>query len=241
MKEKLALADTGAAQRRNEVAEGVSSSLAVGLGLFPLGMALGVLVTQAGLPWWVTPALSFTVFAGSMELLLVGMLATATPIAAIAVATFLVNSRHLFYAFSFPIRSVKNPVARAYAVYALTDEAYALTAPEPAGWTAPKLLAMQVSLQGYWVAGGFAGMGVAALLPAPIEGFDFALTALFVTLTLDAARSRHEVPSLLLAGASFAVAFLIAEDRLLLVALVLYVTLLLIRYAFTGRREAHRA
>ncbi|MBT2512653.1 hypothetical protein [Arthrobacter sp. ISL-30] len=34
-------------------------------------------------------------------------------------------------------------------------------------------------------------------MPGPIEGLDFALCALFVTLTLDAARTRQQVPSVL--------------------------------------------
>ena len=59
---------------------GFLDSLGVGLGIFPLGIALGVLVVQAGLPWWLAPALSIGVFAGSVELLLVSMLAAGLPL-----------------------------------------------------------------------------------------------------------------------------------------------------------------
>lgn len=46
--------------RRGEIAAGLRDSLAAGLGMFPLGAAFGMLVVQAGLPWWLAPALSFT-------------------------------------------------------------------------------------------------------------------------------------------------------------------------------------
>lgn len=95
--------------RRRQVARGLRDSFAAGLGMYPLGIAFGLLVVQAGLPWWVAPALSVAGFAGSLELLLVGMMVAATPLAAIALTTFLVNLRHLFYAVSFPLEVVKHP------------------------------------------------------------------------------------------------------------------------------------
>src|SRR6185295_5705992 len=114
--------------RRKQIAAGVRDSFSAGLGIFPLGVALGMLVMQAGLPWWLAPALSVAIFAGSLELLLVGMIAATAPLAAIAVTTLVVNSRHVFYAFSFPLHLVRNPVAKAYSVYSMIDEAYAVSA-----------------------------------------------------------------------------------------------------------------
>ncbi len=57
--------------RNQEIRRGAVDSLGVGIGIFPLGVALGFLVIQAGLPWWFAPALSIGIFAGSVELLLV--------------------------------------------------------------------------------------------------------------------------------------------------------------------------
>ena len=68
-------------------------------------------------------------------------MSVGTPLATIAFTTLLVNFRHVFYAFSFPIGAVRNPFGRAYSVYALTDEAYAITASHPGTWTAPRLIA----------------------------------------------------------------------------------------------------
>lgn len=227
--------------RRAEIAAGVQASLAAGLGMYPLGVAFGMLVVQAGLPWWMAPALSLAAFAGSLELLLVGLIAAATPVATIALATLVVNFRHVFYAFSFPLHVVRHPLARAYSVYALIDEAYAMTAVQPHGWTSWRLLAMQVSFQVYWVGGGLTGVALATALPGPIEGLEFALCALFITLTLDAVRTRRQVPSLLLAALAFTAATVAAPDSVLLVGLLLFVAGLVVRYLLTRRHGGARA
>ncbi|NUT59092.1 MAG: branched-chain amino acid ABC transporter permease [Agromyces sp.] len=221
---------------RSEVAAGIRASLSAGLGMFPLGIAFGLLVVQAGLPLWVAPALSLAAFAGSLELLLVGMIVVAAPLVTIALTAFLVNFRHVFYAFSFPIGVVRNPFARAYSVYALIDEAYAVTAASKDRWSAPRLLSMQLAFQSYWVGGGLVGVLVASMLPAPIEGLEFALCALFVTLTLDACRKREQVPSLVLAGLSFTAAVLLAPESALFVALLFFMGALLVRYAVQRMR-----
>ncbi|MEN5073364.1 AzlC family ABC transporter permease [Isoptericola cucumis] len=225
---------------RAEVAAGVRDSLAAGLGMFPLGVAFGLLVVQAGLPWWFAPALSVAGFAGSLELLVVGLAAAVTPLGTIALTTLLVNFRHVFYAFSFPLHVVRHPVARAYSMYALIDEAYALTAASPGRWTGPRLLSLQLSFQAYWVSGGVAGVLLAGLLPGPLEGLDFALCALFVTLVLDAARGRGQVPSLLLAGLSFTLAVLLAPGNALFAGMLGFVAMLAGRHVLSARR-ARRA
>lgn len=219
--------------RRSEVVLGLRASLAAGLGMYPLGIAFGLLVVQAGLPWWVAPALSIAGFAGSLELLLIGMMAAATPLATVALTTLLVNFRHVFYAFSFPLHVVRHPLAKAYSVYALIDEAYAVTAASRGGWSPWRLVSMQLAFQCYWVGGGLTGVLVAFLMPRPVEGLEFALCALFVTLTLDAARTRRQIPSLLLAGLSFAAALVLVPSQALFVTLMLFLVLLLARYGLT--------
>ncbi|MEO4038851.1 AzlC family ABC transporter permease [Micrococcaceae bacterium Sec6.3] len=201
--------------RRAEVAEGIRLSGPAGLGLVPLGVAFGMLVVQAGLPGWTAPLLSLVVFAGSVELLMVSLLVAGTSLVGIAVTVFLLNFRHVFYAFSFPLRVVRNPLARLYSMGGLIDEAYAITAAHPRGWTAPRLLATQISLHLYWVAGGLVGVAAAGLLPAPVEGLEFALTALFIVLALDAARTRRHVPLVLAAAAAVGVGLAVAPGALL--------------------------
>ena len=230
------------AARRTQLALGVRDSFSAGLGIFPLGIALGLLIIQAGLPWWLAPALSLAAFAGSLELLLVGMMASVTPLAAVALTVLVVNFRHVFYAFSFPLHLVRHPVAKAYAVYAMIDEAYAVSASLPEQeQSAPRLLAMQMACETYWVGGGLVGVALGAALPAPVKGLEFALCALFTVLTLDAFRSRKELPSLLLAGACAAVALVVTPGMAMFTALLLFVGLLLARHAVSTRHPVQGA
>lgn len=223
--------------RMAEIGYGIRLSVPAGMGMFPLGIAFGLLVIQYGLPWWMAPALSVAVYAGSVELLLAGLIAAAAPIATLALTTLLVNFRHVFYAFSFPLHVVRNPLARAYSVYALTDESYAITAVNPRGWNSWRLLATQIAFQCYWVFGGLVGVGFASALPGPIEGLEFALCALFITLTLDACRTRQAIPSLLLALGCFAVGLILVPEGSLFIGMLLFVATLLVRYAFFRRPE----
>lgn len=223
---------------RERILAGLEDSLSVGLGVFPLGIALGFLVIQVGLPGWVAPALSLVVFAGSVELLLTTLLAAVAPLTTIAVAVFAVNFRHVFYSFSFPLDMVKPGLPRAYSVFALIDEAYATAAMMPREInSSARILSMQIACHAYWVAGGVTGVLIASALPAPLEGFEFALCSLFIVMTLDAFRSKRELPSVLLAGLAATVSLLVAPGAAMLVALVLFALLLALRYFLTARQD----
>lgn len=208
-----------------------TDTIGVGLGLFPIGVAFGLLVVQSGLEWWWAPLFSVLVYAGSMEFLLLGLVIALTPIASIAATALLVNSRHVFYGLSFPLHRVRGRAARAYSVYALTDEAYALTATMPArNLSSARIVAIQVFCQSYWVLGGVTGALVGSALPGEIDGLGFALTALFVVLAIDAIRATRDIPSPVLALACALVAMNVAPDQVLVVALALFVGGLLLRY-----------
>ncbi|MEW1819186.1 hypothetical protein AB0323_00060 [Arthrobacter sp. NPDC080031] len=48
------------------------------------------------------------------------------------------------------------------------------------------LVSMQAAFHCYWIGGGLTGVLLGSLMPGPVKGLDFALCALFVTLTVDA-------------------------------------------------------
>ena len=229
---------TSSTPSRQAVLHGIKDSLGVGIAIFPLGIALGILVLQAGLPWWVAPALSIGIFAGSVELLLVSMLAAAAPLITITVTVFALNFRHAFYAFSFPLSHVTKGLPRAYSVYALIDEAYVTySLMKREQLSSKRILAGQIMMQLYWVGGGVIGLLIASSLSEPIHGFEFALAATFIVMTMDAIRSKRELPSAVLAGLSASVALLTGHEKGMLAGLVLFAALLAVRYALTRARR----
>ncbi|PJN21588.1 branched-chain amino acid ABC transporter permease [Kitasatospora sp. CB02891] len=217
------------------VRSAAADTLGVGLGLYPLGVAFGVLLVQSGFDWWWAPVFSSLIYAGSLEFLAIGLLLAVTPLASVAVTTFLVNFRHVFYGLSFPLHRVRGRAAKAYSVYALTDEAYALSAARP-HLTGRRIVAIQAFCQAYWVLGGVTGALLGAALPGTVRGLDFALTALFAVLAVDGWRATRDVPGPILALLSALAALLVAKGQLLVVALGLYVAALTVRHLLRGRR-----
>ncbi|POX36215.1 branched-chain amino acid ABC transporter permease [Streptomyces sp. Ru73] len=215
-----------------------TDSSTVGLALFPLGIALGVLVVHAGLDWWWATAFTALVYAGSLEFLLIGLVAAATPLAHVALTAFLVNFRHVFYALSFPLHRVGGRLGKAYSSFALTDEAYALTTGEAArSWSGRRIVWLQVLCQLYWVAGGTAGALLGGLVPDRLTGLDFALTALFVVLAVDAYRARRDIPTPVLALVCALVARFAVPGQMLPAALGLFTAGLLARHALAPRKK----
>ena len=67
------------------------------LGLFFVGIGLGVVIHSLGFPWWLAPLLPGVLFAGSVEFVLLTMMAAGASLVSVAVMTLLINSRHLMY------------------------------------------------------------------------------------------------------------------------------------------------
>lgn len=219
---------------RAEVAAGWRTAAPVCVSVLPLGLALGVLTVQVGLAWWWAPVLAAVVFAGSLEFLLVGMLAAAAPFSQIATTTLLVNFRHVFYALSFPLHRVRGRGWRSYSTFALTDEAYALTAsPEAAGWSRARIIAIQASFHLAWVFSVTIGAAAGTAVPPEVVGLEFAVTALFTVLAIEAWKVHRSIPAPALALACAAIASLVAPEDMLLVAMALFTGGLVLAHLLT--------
>ncbi|MFE7416859.1 AzlC family ABC transporter permease [Rhodococcus sp. NPDC057529] len=215
----------------------LQASLPVGIGLVPLGIALGVLVVQQGFnPWW---AMVFTslIYAGSLEFIAVGMVATLTPLPYIALTALLVNFRHVFYALSFPLDRVKGRLARFYSMFALTDEAYAMSVTgDRRSMTGRVMVYSQLYLHAYWIGGAILGATAAQWIPENIVGLDFALTALFVVLSIEAIRAQSGFAVPTIAVACALTARLVDAEHMLPIAMGAFVSLLVVRYFLTRRK-----
>ncbi|MGU3582052.1 AzlC family ABC transporter permease [Rhodococcus sp. C26F] len=223
-------------RRSLEIRAGVADSWAVGLGLIPLGLAFGVVLTQGGFDWWWAPIFSTVIYAGSMEFLAIGLIAAVTPLASVAAATLLVNFRHVFYGLSFPLHRIRSRLGRLYGVYALTDESYAIVAPKAREQlTGTRILTVQVLCQLMWVVSGTVGALIGAVLPEGLAGLEFALTALFAVLAIDAFRANRDVPAPVIALVCGLVALLVAKEQMLLVGLGLFVVCLFARFVYRNK------
>lgn len=225
----------------SETRAALKDSLGVGLGFVPLGLAFGALVAQSGLHWWWAGLSAALIFGGSFEFLLIGLVTATAPPATIAVAAFMVNVRHVFYALSFPLHRVSGRLGRAYSTFALCDEAYALATGERArSWSGRRILWLQFLLHVYWAGSATVGALLGSLLPDRVTGLEFALTALFAVLALDALRDlRGDLPTPALALFSALAARLFFPGQMLLASFALFTATLLGRHLTTARRPRH--
>ncbi len=212
-----------------EIRAGIRDSWAVALGLIPLGLAFGLLLTQMGFAWWWAPIFSLLIYAGSMEFLALNLVTAGVGPVSAAVTGFMVNFRHIFYGLTFPRDLVRGGAGRAYSTYALTDESYAIaSARRPRSGV--QVLTIQAFCQSMWVLPGIVGALVGEVIPAGIQGMEFALVALFVVLAWETFRNSRDLSLVLIAGGLAVLVGLMAPASLLMVALSAYFLLLLGRH-----------
>ena len=169
----------------------------------PLGMALGLLMVSSGIDWYWAPISTLIIFAGSIEFLVVTFILLGQPLIAVAWTTLIVNFRHIFYGLSFPLNSMTSPIQKAYGIFALTDETYAIVCTnreKPLSGSEISLLQLVSHI--WWVGATFLGAMIGSLLPPEITGFEFALTAMFIILAADAITNDSDISLLIYATIS---------------------------------------
>jgi 4-azaleucine resistance transporter AzlC len=150
-----------------------------------LGISYGVLSRTNGFPIWLPVVTALIIYTGSMEFLMVSILASAFHPMAAFVTALMVGSRHLFYGLSMLHKYHGTGRKKFYLIYTTSDETFAVnyTAKLPAhvdkGW-----FYFWVSFldQIYWVFGAFMGAVIGGLIPFETKGLDFVMTAMFLTI-----------------------------------------------------------
>lgn len=223
--------------RESGFAEAIRVAGVIMLGLFFVGIGLGVLVHSYGLPFWVAPLLPMLVFAGSVEFVLIDMISNHASLFSIAVMTLLINSRHLMYGLSYPIERVRGRLAKFYTVYTLIDEAYALnTGPDRHKLRASRILWIHAGLHLSVLASATLGYVLGASFLSELKGLDFVMTALFAVLAIDAYQSSKDHTTAAIAGVSAVVGLVLAPQSMLLISMVVYILLLVSRFVVAKRR-----
>lgn len=208
-----------------------SLTLPVMMGYLPLGAVFGVLWVDAELTWYWAPLMSVLVYAGALQYLAVGMLATGMSWIDLAVASLLVNFRHLFYGLSLYHLLPNGALGRPYFIFGITDETYSLLSAS-GQVNDPKTALQVVALnQSYWILGTLLGMVLAQGLPPGLQGLDFALTALFTVLAVEQVRAKKDWRALMLGLVVAALAGWWLSEYFLLAASIMLVLVLLARPA----------
>lgn len=158
-------------------------------GYICLGFGFGILLHSAGYGILEAFIMSVTMYAGSMQYIAVGLLASGTSLLTVALTTLLVQARHLFYGISMLDKYKDVGKRKLYLIFALTDETYSLMCNDhsdvPLDMRKDYYLAVSMLNHSYWITGCVLGATVGTLVNFNSEGIDFVLTALFVTIFLE--------------------------------------------------------
>lgn len=151
-------------------------------GYLVLGFGFGVLLVSQGFEFWLAPIMSISMYAGAMQYLAVDLLSYHVDLINIAIATLVVNARHLFYGISLIDKYKDAGWRKVLLAFGLTDETYSLIASETKTANRDYYLYVTILDHLYWITGSTLGALAGTVLPFDSAGIDFALTALFVTI-----------------------------------------------------------
>lgn len=173
---------------KKSVTSAFKCSIPVLFGYITLGIAFGLVLTDAGYPWWLSPIMSVFIYAGAAQFTAIGLFAAGTPLTAIILTEALVNIRHIVYGLSLITKYKRCGKWQPYLIFALTDETYSLltTSDVPEDADEASFYGL-ISLfdQSYWVTGSIIGALIGQVIPFDLTGVDFSLTALFAVLTVE--------------------------------------------------------
>ena len=196
-------------------------------GYITLGIGFGIIMAAKGfgLPWAL--ALSVFLFAGSMQYAAVALLTGGASLATTALTTLAINARHLFYGLSI-IDKYKGLKGKAFLMFGLTDETYALVCNDAAVQDLNKeernkyyLLVTGLDYS-YWIIGTAVGSLIGTLVQFNSAGIDFALTALFLTIFVEQwLTTKNHLAAITGVVMSFICLLIFGADNFLIPAMIL--------------------
>lgn len=162
------------------------ATLPVMTGYMVLGFGFGIILRTTGYSVLMAFCMSAFIYAGSMQYVAIDLFTGGASFITVALTTFMVNARHLFYGISMLEKYKNTGRKKPYLMLALTDETYSLVVQDgafenPGGYYLSVTLLNHI----YWITGSVLGALAGDILPFNTEGIDFALTALFVTVFVD--------------------------------------------------------
>lgn len=210
---------------KGDIKKAFTASIPVMAGYVVLGMGFGIILKTKGYGLIWAAAMSIFIYAGSMQYVAINLITGGASLITAAFTTLMVNARHLFYGISMIDKYKGAGRKRPYLIFALTDETYSLVCSDETlkGVSDRHLYYFFASFfnQIYWVAGSVIGSALGSLITFNVEGIDFALTALFVTIFVEQwLDTRDHRPALTGLASSIACLIVFGADKFLIPAMV---------------------
>lgn len=188
--------------------DGLTASLPIAMGYFPIAFSFGVAATRAGYSGVEAFAISLIIYAGASQFLALALLTSGAPVLVSAVTLIAMNLRHVLYGPALMRAAGKEASTRQAWVWAfgLTDEVFGQALGALARgqrFSESYMFGLGIGAYASWLAGtamgAVAGGGALEGWPAVSAGLGFMLPALFLALLLSIL-TRPQVPIIAVAA-----------------------------------------
>ncbi|WP_297680937.1 AzlC family ABC transporter permease [Helicobacter sp.] len=210
-------------------------TLPVFMGYLPLGIAFGILFSKLHLAWYFGILSAILIFTGAGQFLLISLLSIHAGFLEIALASFFLNIRHMFYSLAITDEIKNFGIGKYYILFGLTDETFAVlkTNKETLNLTPKEMeinyLYITFFDHIYWILGCGIGIFLGEQLGFQPQGVEFALTALFSVLTLALLKnSKNRNPFYLALVLGVVGLMVFPKEQFLILSMVCGIAILLI-------------
>jgi len=202
------------------------------MGYAVLGFAFGLLLVSFDYPWYLAPIMSLFIYAGALQFVAINFFNLKAGVIDIAIASWFVNIRQSFYGLSLLKRFKDTGNLKAYLIFGLTDETYALLTTIKDDESLNKrwyYFFLTAFNQSYWFVGSTLGAIVGSNIKFNTAGLEFSLTALFVVLCIEQYKNlKNIVPFIIGGGASIFALCFVPSDKMLIVSIIVALFLMFI-------------
>ena len=141
--------------------QSIIDTLPVMTGYLVLGFGFGIIIKVNGYGFLHAFLMSLGVYAGSMQYAAIGLFTGGATLITVAITTFMVNARHIFYGISMIDRYKGTGIKKLYLIFALTDETYSLVCTDKHGFEGRErekyYLTVSIFNHFYWILGSVLG------------------------------------------------------------------------------------
>lgn len=208
------------------------NTIPVMLGYIPIGIAFGFLLVKSGFSWFLSPMMSILIYSGAAQFLAIEFFIHNSPVFDVIITMLLLNLRHSFFGLSLFEKFSNIKLLKPYLIFTLTDETFALItatkAPEE-DLKSRYYFFLSFFNHSYWIIGSLIGALIGKIIKVNLKGLEFALTALFVVLTIEQYNKLKKIKPFLIAFISGIICLLFINDKfMLLISIILSVILILL-------------
>lgn len=189
-----------------DLRRGFVETIPLGIGVTIYGLVYGMLGRQGVLPFWMIPAMSLIVFAGSSQMLAAEMMISGASPLSVITTVLVVNLRHVVMSADMAVHvQGESAGKKALAAFFLTDEAYAVSYAhfQREKGTISYILGAGLDIYLFWALSSVAGYWFGNLVPPILEpAFGFAMAAAFLSMLVPAVRNIPVLAAVLVSAAT---------------------------------------